>query len=320
MAITAMGLGTKGAPANTNLDPQAQFWSWLYVFQEPSASNSVKWAGGYIKGFPITQTDPAGMSVQIGVRASGGADCAVFEYAKRKMTVLSTDGTPQVVTIPTAPTSGSRIDSIVSYIDTTSADPETETPGTPEYVKTVVVSGTASSSPTAPNKQQIQAALPPTVENWYHWADVRVGTNQTTITNSNITDRKPDAPELYWTTSSIWSAIQSQVKSAAESAAKRLAPDWKKAVNITSNSYTPSQNGFIYVACILDTNQYNSTAEVTAGDTYIYHMQNARNDLTLYNTQHCATMPVAKGVPIKFILQNGATWQARRFCPYMLTN
>lgn len=125
---------------------------------------------------------------------------------------------------------------------------------------------------------------------------------------------------VYWTTSSIWSAIQSQVKSAAESAAKRLAPDWQKATNIKTNSYTPSQNGFIYVACILDTSVNNSTAEVTAGGTYIYHMQNARNDLTLYNTQHCATMPVAKGVPIKFILSNGATWQARRFCPYMLTN
>ena len=195
--ITAMGLGTKQAPENVNLDPQSQFWSWLYAFQEPSASNSVRWAGGYIKGFPITQTTPAGMSVQIGASALGGTDCAVFEYARRKMTVLSTDGTPQVVTIPTAPTSGSRIDSIVSYIDTTSADPETETPGTPEYVKTVVVSGTAASSPTAPTKQQIQAALPPTVENWYHWADVRVAQGATVITNSNITDKKPASPNVY---------------------------------------------------------------------------------------------------------------------------
>ena len=122
-----------------------------------------------------------------------------------------------------------------------------------------------------------------------------------------------------WTTEiqEIASDVASDV---AESVAKRLAPDWQKAVNITGNSYTPTQNGFIYVACILDTNVNNSAAEVTAGGTFIYHMQNARNDLTQYNTQHCATMPVAKGVPIKFILQNGATWQARRFCPYMLTS
>lgn len=122
-----------------------------------------------------------------------------------------------------------------------------------------------------------------------------------------------------WTTriQEIASDVASDV---AESVAKRLAPDWRKAVNITTNTYTPTQNGFIYVACILDTNVNNSAAEVTAGGTYIYHMQNARNDLTQYNTQHCATMPVAKGVQVKFILSNGATWQARRFCPYMLTS
>lgn len=318
MAITAMGLGTKGAPANTNLDPQNQFWSWLYAFKNAQHIGTTAYRNGLFAGFSTTQNSPAGMSVLVGANTT--ANSAVLEYAGGKMALLSTDGTPQVVTIPTAPTSGSRIDSIVSYIDVTNPEPDSETPGTPEYVKTVVVSGTAASSPTAPTKAQIQSALPPTVENWYHWADVRVGANQTTITNSNITDRKPTPPNLYWTTSSIWSAIQSQVKSAAESAVKRLAPDWKKAVNITTDSYTPSQNGFIYVACILNTNVNNSTAEVTAGGTYIYHMQNARNDLTPYNTQHCATMPVAKGVQIKFILQNGATWQARRFCPYMLTN
>ena len=32
MAITAMGLGTKAAPEGANLDPQAQFWSFLSAF------------------------------------------------------------------------------------------------------------------------------------------------------------------------------------------------------------------------------------------------------------------------------------------------
>ena len=122
-----------------------------------------------------------------------------------------------------------------------------------------------------------------------------------------------------WTTQ-IQEIARDVASDVAESVAKKLAPDWRKAVNITTNTYTPSQNGFIYVACILDTSVNNSAAEVTAGGVYIYHMQNARDDLTRYNTQHCATMPVAKGVQIKFILSNGATWQARRFCPYMLTS
>ena len=214
--ITAMGIGTKQAPDNVNLDPQSQFWSWLYSYQEPSVSNTANWGGGYIKGFPITQTTPAGMSVQIGADPSGGNDCAVFEYAKGKMTLLSTDGAPQVVTIPTAPASGSRIDSIVTYIDVTSPDPESETPGTPEYVKTVVVSGTAASSPTAPTKEQIQSALPPTVENWYHWADVRVAQGATVITNSNITDKKPASPNLYWTTSEIQGIARTIAQDEAE--------------------------------------------------------------------------------------------------------
>ena len=295
MALTALGLGTKQAPDNVNLDPQSQFWSWLYAFQEPRASNSVNWAGGYIKGFPITQTDPAGMSVQIGVPASGGADCAVFEYAQRKMTVLSTDGTPQVVTIPTAPTSGSRIDSIVSYIDTTSADPETETPGTPEYVKTVVVSGTASSSPTAPNKQQIQAALPPTVENWYHWADVKVAANQTTITNSNITDRKPARPNIY-------PSIPATV------------PNWAGATTISSNSYTPSAHGYIQATYRIDTTQYGSSCTMTiAGKTALnaINNRNAQN----YNYTDSIVVPVRKGVAVTFTTSKGGAFTSRLFVP-----
>ena len=319
--ITALGLGTKQAPENVNLDPQRQFWSWLTPFVHPDekSADSYHHQRGYFSGFACTQTTPAGMSIQIGGGSS--TDSALLVLSEGKCVLLSTDGEPEVVTIPTAPASGSRIDAVVSYIDTSSPSAEDETPGTPEYVHTIVVSGTASGSPSAPTDAQIVSALPAGANaKYYRWCDVRVAQGATTITNSNITDKKPDAPELYWTTSSIWSAIQSQVKSAAESAAKRLAPDWKKATNITTNTYTPSQNGFIYVACILDTSVNNSTAEVTAGGVYIYHMQNARNDLTPYNTQHSAVVPVAKGVQIKFLLQNGATWQARRFCPYMLTS
>lgn len=214
MAITAMGIGTKQAPDNVNLDPQTQFWSWLYAFKNAQHIGTTAYRNGLFAGFSTTQNTPAGMSVLVG--ADTTANSAVLEYAGGKMALLSTDGTPQVVTIPTAPTSGSRIDSIVSYIDTASADPETETPGTPEYVKTVVVSGTAASSPTAPNKQQIQAALPPTVENWYHWADVRVAQGATVITNSNITDRKPTPPNLYWTTSEIQEIAQDVVDETME--------------------------------------------------------------------------------------------------------
>lgn len=223
------------------------------------------------------------------------------------------------VTLDQADTSLPRNDLIVIYVDMAVTPVQTVQDNTNGILKVVAVKGTPASSPSDPDAGTIQQAIG--AGNPYMiLASIRVNAGASAISAGNITDKRPMSPNVYWTTSSIWSAIQSQVKSAAESATKRLAPDWKKSVSITSNTYTPSQNGFIYVACILDTNQNNSTAEVTAGGTYIYHMQNARNDLTPYNTQHCATMPVAKGVQIKFILSNGATWQVRRFCPYMLAS
>lgn len=196
--ITALGLGTKQAPENVNLDPQRQFWSWLRAFLHPDENgDSNAHQRAYFSGFACTQTSPAGMSIQIG--GTNTPDSAVLVVAPAgKPVLLSTDGTPQTVTIPTAPASGSRIDAVVSYIDTTSADPEAETPGTPEYVHTIVVSGTASSSPSAPTNAQIVSALPAGAGGtYYRWCDVKVTANQTTITNSNITDRKPASPNLY---------------------------------------------------------------------------------------------------------------------------
>ena len=199
MALTALGLGTKGAPANTNLDPQRQFWSWRSTFKNPNElGDSGHHERAYFSGFACTQTSPAGMSIQIG----GGdeVDSAAIFISSDRAVLLSTDGTPQTVTIPTAPASGSRIDAVVSYIDTSSPSAEDETPGTPEYVKTIVVSGTASGSPSAPTDSQIVSALPAGANaKYYRWCDVRVAQGATTITNANITDKRPASPNVYST-------------------------------------------------------------------------------------------------------------------------
>ena len=199
MALTALGLGTKGAPANTNLDPQRQFWSWLSTFKNPDElGDSGHHERAYFSGFACTQTSPAGMSIQIG----GGdeVDSAAIFISSDRAVLLSTDGTPQTVTIPTAPASGSRIDAVVSYIDISSPSAGDETPGTPEYVHTIVVSGTASGSPSAPTDAQIVSALPAGANaKYYRWCDVRVAQGATTITNSNITDKKPASPNVYST-------------------------------------------------------------------------------------------------------------------------
>lgn len=203
MAITALGLGTKQAPDNVNLDPQRQFWSWLSTFKNPDElGDSGHHERAYFSGFACTQTSPAGMSIQIG----GGdeVDSAAIFISSDRAVLLSTDGTPQTVTIPTAPASGSRIDAVVSYIDTSSASADDETPGTPEYVHTIVVSGTASGSPSAPTDSQIVSALPAGANaKYYRWCDVRVAQGATTITNSNITDKKPASPNVYFTASDV---------------------------------------------------------------------------------------------------------------------
>lgn len=207
MAITAMGLGTKAAPEGANLDPQREFWSWLRAFLHPNENgDNFAHQRAYFSGFACTQTDPAGMSIKIGGTAK--PDSAVLVVAPvGKPVLLSTNGEPELVTIPTAPATGSRIDAVVSYIDTTSPVTDAETPGTPEYVHTIVVQGTAASNPSAPTNEQIVAALPAGAGGtYYRWCDVKVAASQTVITNSDITDKKPASPNVYLTDGSITTA------------------------------------------------------------------------------------------------------------------
>lgn len=214
MAITAMGLGTKSLEGNYNLDPQRQFWGWLTPFIHPDerGTDSSHHERGYFSGFNCTQTSPAGLSIQIG--GGSAADSALLVLDHGNCVLLSTDGEPEVVTIPTAPASGARIDAVVSYVDKSTPNPDTETPGTPEYVHTIVVSGPAASSPSAPTDADIVAALPSGASGkYYRWCDVRVGADATTITDSDITDRKPASPNVYWTNTEIEQIASDEINS-----------------------------------------------------------------------------------------------------------
>lgn len=202
-----MGLGTKAAPEGANLDPQREFWSWLRAFLHPGEyGDNHAHERAYFSGFACAQTDPAGMSIRIG--GTNTPDSAVLVVAPGgKPVLLSTNGEPELVTIPTAPATGSRIDAVVSYIDTTSPVTDAETPGTPEYVHTIVVQGTAASNPSAPTNEQIIAALPAGAGGtYYRWCDVRVAASQTVITNSDIFAKKPASPNVYLTDGSITTA------------------------------------------------------------------------------------------------------------------
>lgn len=200
MAITAMGLGTKAAPTGANLDPQTQFWSFLSAFcgkQVATTTGSDNWTSrALFSGFRARANDPTDMSVLIGGE-NGTIDSAVLWNAGQ-VVLLSTDGEAQKVTIPTAPSAGARYDAIVSYIDKSSADAATEKPGTPDYIKTIVVSGTAASSPSKPTSSQIKAKLPAGVSNYFMWCNVYVESGATNINDSNIEDARPASPNVYF--------------------------------------------------------------------------------------------------------------------------
>lgn len=93
---------------------------------------------------------------------------------------------PANVTIPTAPVSGSRISSIVIYVDkqaTTSASP----PNNPGIAKLTTVQGTAATTPLAPSASAVQSAVG-AGNPYYVIANVTVGAGATQVVNSNITD------------------------------------------------------------------------------------------------------------------------------------
>lgn len=183
MAITATGLGTKTAPEGVNLDPQAQFWSFLNNLSHGAKS-------AVLSGFTVSQTAPAGLSVQVGGATvdvnNGMQDSAVLSVNGRKV-LLSSDAQPQAVTLATAPAAGSRIDAIVSYIDMTGADASKEQPGTPSYVKTVAIAGTAGTAPSPLTDEQVKAKLPAAAGgSFIRWADVAVGTGATQVVDTDI--------------------------------------------------------------------------------------------------------------------------------------
>lgn len=267
MAITAMGIGTKTAPADVNLDPQSQFWSFLTAFVSGAGTDSDHSARAYFSGFRVRQNDPVGMSVLVGGE-DGTIDSAAFKQSNTgAIVLLSTDGTPQEVTIATAPASGSRIDAIVSYIDKTSADASKETAGTPQYVKTIAVQGTAASNPSAPTNDEITAALPTGVGGFYRWADVKVGQGVINITDDNVSDAKPASPNVYLTTQvnqnkNDISSLQSTVNNIRNKDAIAIRVVGKEVSNTNMFTITaPNVSGYKFVMWV---------AFYTAGFTAVY--------------------------------------------------
>lgn len=111
---------------------------------------------GVVSGW--TLSPDTGMTISVG-GASDVRDVAVAEDAAgNRTTINNISGAPVSVTIPAAPAAGSRIDLVVAYVANPpqGSDTEVDNPGA---CGLIVVSGTASSSPTAPNDSAIRSAI-----------------------------------------------------------------------------------------------------------------------------------------------------------------
>lgn len=100
----------------------------------------------------------SGMTVVLGGDGST-RDVAIVEDASgNRTTVDNISGSPVPVTLPAAPASNSRIDSIVAYVNNPPSGSATVIDN-PEACGIIAVSGTASSSPQAPNDTAIRQAI-----------------------------------------------------------------------------------------------------------------------------------------------------------------
>lgn len=150
---------------------------------DPAGANEA-FSAGATSGFYVTPTSPAGMSVQVG-GAVGVIDSALVRSASGiTFPVGNVTGTPITLTVPAAPSTNSRIDSVVLYVDTSVT--ATATDGA-NAVGMEIVSGTSASTPVAPTEAQIRAAIQNGASIAYCViADITVSSSTSTITASNI--------------------------------------------------------------------------------------------------------------------------------------
>jgi hypothetical protein len=144
--------------------------------------------GDVIEGMQVQALASPAMSVIVGqgsCRISTGSYPSSYGYFGA---IDTTTGSPagESVTIGTAPTSNSRIDAVVAYVDTT-ITPSSGTANNPGMLKVVAVAGTVASSPSAPSNSTIQAAVGAS-NPYIKLANVLVGTNVIQINNGNVSD------------------------------------------------------------------------------------------------------------------------------------
>jgi len=129
---------------------------------------------GIISGWSCSPS--SGLTVTLGGNGTARDVAIAEDSAGNKTTVNNLSESPISVTMDSAPASNTRIDSIIAYIE--SSPQGNATTDNPEVVNLLVVDGTASSTPTAPDDSAIRTAIT---------ADGASGTTAYYVVLANIT-------------------------------------------------------------------------------------------------------------------------------------
>lgn len=157
----------------------------------PNAFNDglAAWSRGIMSGWACSPK--SGMTVQIGGDGSSRDVAIAEDNAGNRTTINNRSGAPVEITIGGAPATGSRIDSIVAYVENPAQASSTDVDYAPAS-GIIAVQGVASGSPTAPTEANIRTAITAdgadgTSAYYVVLANITVGQGVTTIGSGVIT-------------------------------------------------------------------------------------------------------------------------------------
>lgn len=227
MTLVAMGLGTRKAPAGANLDPTESFWSFLSMVPELSG----KGESGVISGLVLRPSTKKTMTIEI------GGDPAITDAGAikmgRRMILVSNIGDPETVSLPASDGYSAFEVAVALYVDISKKQPDQETAGTPQYVKTLVVKNeTGASRSFADEKEareQIEKNLPTEAQNAYLYLGwIKVPAYASSISNDDCHPAGTALP----TTGKIIQTTQQKIEQLEATTDKKLAEITKK-INTT---------------------------------------------------------------------------------------
>lgn len=268
---------------------------------------------GILSGFALSPD--TGMTLSLG-GVSGTRDVAIAEdSAGNRTTVDNISGAPISVTIPAAPASQSRIDAIVAYVANPPEGDSTEVDN-PGACGLIVVSGTASSSPTAPNDSAIRTAITAdgasgSTAYYVVIGNVTVAAGTTDITSNMITAGNKvtiDGSEVNYD----YTKMKKWVQDPSSKGSTNLWPGFTGQINITDT-------GFLYIKV--------SVYRLAGNDCELHCLQNGVPILGVINSTGNSgiavtasleeIIPVAAGDVITFTKTSDAslssTWKQAYF-------